>query len=232
MTITRTSRLLIMLTSASAITMSTLPFTAPASAHEAMPVNDSETSFPVLLTTAVALAGSSQSEKDGLSVSHPSEVQSRDDADLERYRMAERIAAQNLATFDALDFHVFSNQDWDRLKESHGPDVKVHWPDGHVTNGIERHIADLKNMFTYAPDTRIKVHPIKLGDGAWTAVVGIMEGTFTASLTTPDGTVIQPTGKSFRLPMATVSHWADGVMDEEYLFWDNQSYVDQLGIVG
>jgi hypothetical protein len=30
--------------------------------------------------------------------------------------------------------------------------------------------------------------------------------------------------------MATVGHWKDGVMDEEYLFWDNQTYMKQIGL--
>jgi len=89
---------------------------------------------------------------------------------------------------------VFSNQDWDRLKESHAQNVAVHWPDGQVTHGIDRHISDLKYMFTYAPDTRIKVHPVKAGQSDWTAVVGVMEGTFTRPMITADGKVIQPTG--------------------------------------
>jgi hypothetical protein len=35
-------------------------------------------------------------------------------------------------------------------------------------------------MFIYAPDTRIKQHPIRFGNSAadWTYVTGIMEGTF------------------------------------------------------
>jgi hypothetical protein len=28
--------------------------------------------------------------------------------------------------------------------------------------------------------------------------------------------------------MATVGHWKGKVMDEEYLFWDNQTYMKQL----
>lgn len=150
---------------------------------------------------------------------------------LRRYRTAEAIATAHLKTFDTLDFDVFSNQKWDRLKESHGANIIVHWPDGHVTQGIDRHIADLKAMFVYAPDTRIKQHPVRIGSGEWTAVTGVMEGTFTAPMPTPNGPVA-PTGKSFALPMATVSHWTKGVMDEEYLFWDNQAYLAQLGIKG
>lgn len=152
-----------------------------------------------------------------------------DAAALERYQAAEAIAAENLATFDTLDFDVFSNAKWDRLKESHSQDVVVHWPDGHITNGIERHIEDLKALFVYAPDTRIKQHPVKVANGDWTAVTGLMEGTFTLPMPTPNGD-IAPNGKTFALPMATVSHWTNGVMDEEYLFWDNQTYMTQLGL--
>jgi len=137
---------------------------------------------------------------------------------------------QNLATFDELDFDVFTNQKWDRLSESHSDNIIVHWPDGSQTEGIERHIEDLKAMFVYAPDTRIQEHPIKIASGNWTSVVGVMEGTFTEPMTLPDGTVIPPTGKNFKLEMVTVGHWNNGVMDEEYLFWDNLAFMKQIGL--
>jgi hypothetical protein len=142
------------------------------------------------------------------------------------------LLAKNLTTFDTLDFVVFSNQQWIRLHESHSKDIKVYWPDGHFTLGIDRHIADLSAMFVYAPDTRIKQHPIRFGNstGEWTAVTGVMEGTFTKPMPIGGGKFIQPTGKSFKLPMCTIGHWKDGVMFEESLFWDNQTYMKQLGI--
>jgi len=164
-------------------------------------------------------------------ISAPATARTRAGTELQNYRIAARIASDHLKTFDTLDFDVFSNQRWDRLHESHATDVVVHWPDGHVTRGIERHIEDLKYMFTYAPDTRIKVHPIRVGTDDWSAVVGVMEGTFTRAMTTPDGKVIQPTGKAFKIPMATVGHWnKQGTMSEEYLFWDNQTYMRELGL--
>lgn len=138
--------------------------------------------------------------------------------------------AKNLQTFDTLDFTVFSNQQWVRLHESHAKDIKVNWPDGHFTLGIERHIADLKYMFVYAPDTKIKIHPIRFGSGNMTCVTGVMTGTFTLPMPIGDGKFIQPTGKTFSLPMCTVGIWKDGVMVEEYLFWDNQTYMNQLGL--
>lgn len=60
--------------------------------------------------------------------------------------------------------------------------------------------------------------------------MGWMEGTFTQPMKTPDGKVVQPTGKSFKIPMCTIGRWKDGLMEEEYLFWDNQTYMKQLGI--
>jgi len=138
--------------------------------------------------------------------------------------------AKNLQTFDTLDYTVFSNQQWVRLHESHAKDIKVNWPDGHFTLGIERHIADLKAMFVYAPDTKIKIHPIRFGSGNMTCVTGVMTGTFTLPMPIGEGKFIQPTGKTFKLPMCTVGIWKDGVMTEEYLFWDNQTYMNQLGL--
>jgi hypothetical protein len=149
---------------------------------------------------------------------------------LAQYEAAERIADKHLATFDDLDFNVFTFQQWARLHESHSRDVLVHWPDGHQTKGIEKHIEDLKAMFVYAPDTRIKIHPVKIASGEWTSVIGVMEGTFTQPMPIGDGKVIQPTGKPFKLTMCTVGHWKDGVMDEEYLFWDNQTFMKQIGL--
>jgi len=151
--------------------------------------------------------------------------------ELEKYQVAEALADQHLATFDTLDFEVVANQQWDRLKESHSHDVTVHWPDGHSTQGLEKHIEDLQAMFVYAPDTRISEHPVKVAQGEWTSVIGIMEGTFTGPMPIGDGKTIAPTGKSFRLMICTVSHWKDGVMDEEYLFWDNHVFMQQIGLV-
>ena len=82
---------------------------------------------------------------------------------LKKYATGEAMLKKNLVTFDTLDYTVFTNQQWLRLHESHSKDIKVNWPDGHFTTGIEKHIADLSAMFVYAPDTRIKQHPIRFG---------------------------------------------------------------------
>ena len=136
----------------------------------------------------------------------------------------------HLKKFDVLDFDVFSNQKWNRLSESHAKDIVVTWPDGHETHGIERHIEDLKALFVYAPDLKIRVHPIRFGSGDWTAVTGYMTGTFSQPMPIGDGKTIPPTGKAFRLGMVTIGHWKGGTMDHEWLFWDSQDFMKQLGL--
>ena len=151
---------------------------------------------------------------------------------LKSYSDGEANLEKNLTTFDTLDYTVFSNQEWVRLHESHSHDIKVNWPDGHFTTGIDKHIEDLKAMFVYAPDTRIKQHPIRFGsgNGEWTCVTGVFEGTFTKPMPIGNGKFIQPTGKKFSMPMCTIGHWKDGVMIEESLFWDNMTYMNQIGL--
>jgi hypothetical protein len=148
-----------------------------------------------------------------------------------QYEDSERLVKAHLDTCDDLDFNVFTGQNWALLHRSHAQEVLVHWPDGHSTRGIDKHILELSTLFAYAPDTRIKVHTVKFGHGEWTSVIGILEGTFTRPMTAADGRTLAPTGKSFRLAMASISHWnRDGVMDEEHLFWDNQSLLKQIGL--
>ena len=152
------------------------------------------------------------------------------DPRLTQYDAVAQLVKSHIATFDTLDFDVFTHQKWERLHESHSKDVLVHWPDGHTTKGIDKHIEDLKDMFVYAPDTRIETHPVKFGSEEWTGVVGVMEGTFTRPMPIGDGKSIPPTGKKYQIPMATIGHWKDGVMDEEYLFWDNLTFMKQIGL--
>jgi hypothetical protein len=103
-------------------------------------------------------------------------------------------------------------------------------PDGSTTKGIDKHIEVLKAMFVYAPNTSIKEHPIRFGSKNLTAVVGIMTGTFSKPMPIGNGKFIQPTGKSFSIPMCTIGIWNNGTMSEEHLFWDNQTYMNQIGL--
>lgn len=136
----------------------------------------------------------------------------------------------HLATFDDLDFNVYTGGNWDQFPRSHAENIVVHYPDGSTTTGLEDHLALLRPQFEFAPDTRIEQHPIRIASGNMTAVTGVMEGTFSQPMRLPNGQVIQPTGRTFRLPMSTFGRWENGVMVEEWLYWDNQSFMQQIGL--
>jgi hypothetical protein len=140
------------------------------------------------------------------------------------------IVESNLARFDDLDFEAFSKQNWELFNQIHSSDVLVVFPDGRETSGIEQHDKDIEAMFVYAPDTRVTSHPIKFGSGQWTASTGIIEGTFSHPMPLPDGSSIPPTGKSFKVTMATIARWEDGRIAEEHLFWDNAEIMRQMGL--
>jgi hypothetical protein len=137
---------------------------------------------------------------------------------------------RNLATFDTLDFAVFNRQQWSRLHESHSADVKVYWPDGRMTQGLDAYIKDLSGMFIYAPNTHVLEHPISFGSGKFTAVTGVFEGTFTRPMPMERGRFMQPTRRAFKIPMASICVWEDGLIVEEHLFWDNEAYMKQIGL--
>jgi|WetSurMetagenome_2_1015567.scaffolds.fasta_scaffold71077_1 hypothetical protein len=203
-----------------------------------------------------ALAATSQTTAKTAKSGYSPEMQAKIaelETKLKQYEKDEATVKKNLQTFDTLDFVVFSNQEWTRLHESHSKDVVVNWPDGHHTNGIQRHIEDLKALFVYAPDTQIKVHPIRFGvyrgasaskmtpddkikavtideGNGFTCVTGVMTGAFTKPMPIGGGKFIQPTGKKFSVPMCTVGHWKNGVMTEEWLYWDNATYMKQIGL--
>jgi SnoaL-like polyketide cyclase len=160
-------------------------------------------------------------------------AQTKSDAllsELKKYKDGEALIASYLKKFDTLDFKIFTEQQWLRFHESHSKDIIVYWPDGHFTTGLAKHIEDLKFMFSFAPDTEIHEHPVMFGSGEWTSVIGVMTGTFSKPMAIGNDKFIQPTGKKFSINMCTVGHWTNGVMDKEYLFWDNQTYMNQIGL--
>jgi len=152
-------------------------------------------------------------------------------AELKKVTDEKALTETRLATFDKLDFDYYSGQQWDKFNESHADNIKVYYPDGSTTEGLyPQHIDAIKGTFVFAPDTKIKTHPVRFGGGDWTAVIGEMEGTFSKPMPVGGGKTIPPTGKKFKLAMVTIGHWKDDKMVEEYLFWDNQAFMKQIGV--
>ena len=138
---------------------------------------------------------------------------------------------ENLERFDQLDFDAYSKRKNMKLfRDIHCADVKVVFPDGRTTHGIDQHVKDIEGLFNGTPDSRISAHPIAFGSGDWTATTGVLEATFSEPMKLPDGNSIPPTGKKIKMPMATIARWDNGCIAEEHLFWDNAEYMKQLGL--
>lgn len=146
--------------------------------------------------------------------------------------MSEKEQVQaNLKRFDRLDFDAYSHRkDMKLFEEIHCSDVKVVFPDGRTTHGIEQHMKDIEGLFNGTPDSRVTAHPIAFGSGDWTAATGVLEATFSEPMQLPNGSSIPPTGKKVKLNMATIAKWKNGCIAEEHLFWDNAEYMKQLGL--
>ena len=99
-----------------------------------------------------------------------------------------------------------------------------------MIKGLDAHIDDLKQIFVFAPDTRVISHPIRIAKGNWTAVPGEFAGTFSKPMPIGEGKTIAATNQSFKLTMVTIGQWENVVMKEEWLYWDNQEFMRQIGL--
>jgi len=138
---------------------------------------------------------------------------------------------KNLDLFDELDLVAFNNRDMERIKEIHMPDVKVINRDGSVTQPMTPdHQEELEFLFNTFPDFEIYEHPIGFGSGEWTAGLSYSRGTWLTPIELEDGTILEPTGESFDVSIVTLAKWDDGRIVEEYLIWDNEDWMKQIGI--
>lgn len=133
---------------------------------------------------------------------------------------------------DVMDFDIFSNHIWDRISESQSADVFYQMPDMSTTKGLPAHLGIMKYVTSFIPDARITAHPVCISSGDWTGMIGVFEGTFSKPMAQSDGSKpVPPTGKPFRIQMATISHWQGGAMNQVMLFWDNADLAKQIGLM-
>ena len=100
------------------------------------------------------------------------------------------------------------------------------------TRGGQDHRAEAIAFCDAFPDNKVKNRPydVLFGEGDFTCFVTRFTGTFTAPMKQPNGSVIEPTGKSFDVLYSTAAKWRDGRIIEEYLFWDNGTFLTQVGL--
>ena len=141
--------------------------------------------------------------------------------------------AKHLELFDQLDFEAYSKQDWELFRQIHCDDVVVSDSMGNHSKGIDAHVAAIQQVFSWAPDSQVLDHPIKIGQGDYTAVTGRTHLTFTEPMLLPDGGSVPPTGKASDGLMVTVARWrGDCIAEEQLFFADTSVSQKQLGLAG
>jgi outer membrane murein-binding lipoprotein Lpp len=150
-------------------------------------------------------------------------------AQVARYEAEREVTASNLKTFDDLDLVAFNNRDMDHIRRIHAETVKVYNPDGTITEPMDPHAEELQFLFDTF-DFKVAEHIVGFGHGEWTAGISVSKGKWIKPITLPDGTVLEPTGKSVSVKIATIARWVDGRIAEEYLFWDNADWNRQIGL--
>jgi len=150
-------------------------------------------------------------------------------AQVDAHKAERKQTARHLEIFDELDLVAFNDRDMKRIGEIHADNVIVHNADGTKTSPFPPHSKDLQFLFDTF-EFKVAKHLVGFGFGEWTAGISISEGRWVKPITLPDGKVLQPSGKSVSLKIATIARWENGRIAEEYLFWDNADWNRQIGL--
>lgn len=141
--------------------------------------------------------------------------------------------ARNLQNMKKLD-DSWNGQDLETFRKYHARDCIVRWPNQPPTHGIDAHAQEAIAFFNMFRDQHLVNDPYKimLAQGEWTCTVADFTGTMTGPMTMPDGSVIQPTNRSFRVDFCTVARWNEtGEIVEENLFYDLMGMLKQIGVL-
>lgn len=129
---------------------------------------------------------------------------------------------------------AWNARDWATFEARHDADVVVYWPgrDATPTRGVPDHLAEAMAFCDAFPDNKVHNRPyhILFSDGTFSCSVTRFTGTFTKPWKLADGTILEPTGDSFDILFSTAARWKDGRLIEEYLFWDNATFMNQVGL--
>lgn len=72
---------------------------------------------------------------------------------------------------------------------------------------------------------------VTFGQGDWTSTLAGFTATTNDSMKRLGGNIIQPTNKKFESEVCTVTHWKNGEIIEEKLFYDLVRMQKQIGVM-
>jgi steroid delta-isomerase-like uncharacterized protein len=118
--------------------------------------------------------------------------------------------------------------DIDAAMQGFAANVETVTPNGAMT-GLDAFRAFGQVFLTAVPDAKLTVdNYVESGDTG--VVEGAFGGTQTGPFAAPNGE-IPPTGKSFSFTFADIFVVKDGEIVSHHIYWDNMSFMAQLGLV-
>lgn len=141
-------------------------------------------------------------------------------------------AQENLERMKTLD-DAWNAQNWEVFRKRHSADTKVYWPgQPDPTTGRDAHQHESEAFFK-SIENHLENNPYKVmfASGDWTCTVAVWKGRMIGPWKGLDGKVHPPTNKTFELEFCTVARWNNGEIVEEKLFYDQVSFMRQIGIL-
>ena len=133
-----------------------------------------------------------------------------------------------LARMVDVHYSGVNSADLDKALSVFDEDCEIVTPNGTV-RGIRAQRALAEAFAVAAPDNRLTaVRTVEAGDTI--VVEGVYSGTHTGPLAGPAGTV-PATGKAFSFPYCDILQARDGKFVSHHVYWDNATFLAQLGIL-
>ena len=127
-----------------------------------------------------------------------------------------------------IDRHVAAFQAKDPDAEPWADNAEMVTPAGRF-QGREEILGFLKVYWDAFPDARLEITRL-IEDGVLAAAEGMMTGTQTGGLQTPDGE-IPPTGRSVEIRWAALYEVRGDEFVSEHLYFDQVEFMTQLGVM-
>ena len=125
---------------------------------------------------------------------------------------------------------AYNAHDWDQFFRNSDESIVIYAPDlEEPLKGLDASKERFKANAEAFPDQHIETRQV-FGQGDWIVLEGVFTGTHKGTFTGPDGQEVPPTNKAVELPLALVFKVEGGKVTEEHDYYDNLSFLGQLGL--
>ncbi len=125
---------------------------------------------------------------------------------------------------------AFNAQDWDRFFAFDDESIVTYAPNlEEPLKGLEAYKERFETNVEAFPDQHIETKRV-FGDAEWVVLEGVFTGTHKGAFLGPGGEEIPPTHRRVELPLALVFKIEGGKVTEEHDYYDNLTFMSQLGL--